>query len=607
MENVNQTIKKLTRAEKQRQEDDQIVNQILDREHEQKKVQLDQIDFDPQNRKRFKPGTIEELAKNIQLVGVIHDITLRKMENGRYMVVQGEKRTRASLLAGLPDIPAKVYSLTDGEARRIRFSENAFREDLHFLQEAWVIAELEEDYPNVDGIASKLGKAKSFVMGRMQLNQLIKPIQEMTLEDKFTFRQAISISLLDQQSQEAFFDQYCKDWRKASSFMIYDLEAKLRKFKFNLLSAPFDIKSKTLCLEAGACTTCQHNSAVVQSIFPGEEKEAYCNKHSCYQQKCFLNFSLKLLEALLEIKPEALLTNGDPSPLMQQWVANIPAAQDIPIMNIYDVSALREPRMPEMKNYKKYEGGKFVHDSTEYKKATEQYLKLLDEYKIAIEVEGIKVGLYIFESGVRVVYYDAKQTQETSLSEKTMTVKEVQHAIKAGTAAPEQVKEQLVKAKQREFIKQAGDRQIVQTEIYDNFSNQLKDNPRSKSLTIADQVCSRFLIFQSLSYNAEQSFLKRLFPKTKDTDAISSATLFEKFKTLDKLEFSYLIRIALLQNPDSKNSKSRLGYILEQVAEAAGINIKAIKEKQAEVAKERQKRGGARIKVMEQYLKKKTA
>src|SRR5580658_4736120 len=212
----------------------------LKKEPEKKRVPLDAIDFYPRNRKRFKPGTIEELAANIAIFDVLQDIILRYTPDGRYELVIGERRVRAARLAGKSDIPSKIYELTDSEAQRIRISENAFREDLHPMEEAYQVAELQQEFTTVDAIARALGKSRTWVFSRITLNGLIEPIQEIFLEDIFTLREAFSIALIAAESQQLFYDQYCPRWKEESRFRVYDIESKLNRYKYRLKDAHFN-------------------------------------------------------------------------------------------------------------------------------------------------------------------------------------------------------------------------------------------------------------------------------------------------------------------------------------------------------------------------------
>src|SRR5580658_412943 len=212
----------------------------LKNEPEKRRVPLHLVDFYPRNRKRFKPGTIEELAANIAIYDVLQDVILRPVPNGRYELVIGERRVRAARLAGKADIPSKIYELTGSEAQRIRISENAFREDLHPMEEAYQVAELQQEFATVDDIASGLGKSRTWVFSRITLNGLIEPIQEIFLEDIFTLREAFSIALIEAESQQLFYDQYCPRWKEESRFRVYDIESKLNRYKYRLKDAHFN-------------------------------------------------------------------------------------------------------------------------------------------------------------------------------------------------------------------------------------------------------------------------------------------------------------------------------------------------------------------------------
>lgn len=132
-----------------------------------------------QPRKNFNEGALNELAQSIKAHGVIQPIILVK--NGdRYMIVSGERRFRASKLAGLKTIPAIIKRYTEQEIAEISLIENLQREDLNPIESAFAIRELVERFNlTQEEIAEKIGKSRTAVTNTLRLLALRPEIVKM--------------------------------------------------------------------------------------------------------------------------------------------------------------------------------------------------------------------------------------------------------------------------------------------------------------------------------------------------------------------------------------------------------------------------------------------
>ncbi|MBQ8278005.1 MAG: ParB/RepB/Spo0J family partition protein, partial [Bacteroidaceae bacterium] len=98
-------------------------------------VALDRIKANPnQPRREFDAAALEELAESIRQIGIIQPVTLRKMEDGTYQIIAGERRWRASQMAGLTSIPAYVRTADDEKMMQMALVENIQREDLNAIE-----------------------------------------------------------------------------------------------------------------------------------------------------------------------------------------------------------------------------------------------------------------------------------------------------------------------------------------------------------------------------------------------------------------------------------------------------------------------------------------
>ena len=133
-----------------------------------------------QPRQRFSPETLRELAQSIAEQGVLQPILVRPAkEQDRYELVAGERRLRASKLAGLTTIPALVRAVTDEQSALIGLVENLQREDLGPIEEASALRRLQEGLDiTQEELAARVGKSRSAVANALRLLNLSPRIQE---------------------------------------------------------------------------------------------------------------------------------------------------------------------------------------------------------------------------------------------------------------------------------------------------------------------------------------------------------------------------------------------------------------------------------------------
>ena len=137
-------------------------------------IKISQIDPKPnQPRKTFENEALSQLADSISTHGVLQPIIVRWMESGRYQIIAGERRWRASKLAGLNEIPAVVVEEDDLKAAQIALVENIQREDLNPIEEALAYRALAEDYHMTqEEIAQQVGKSRSAIANMLRLLDL---------------------------------------------------------------------------------------------------------------------------------------------------------------------------------------------------------------------------------------------------------------------------------------------------------------------------------------------------------------------------------------------------------------------------------------------------
>jgi ParB family chromosome partitioning protein len=133
-----------------------------------------------QPRYNFNEDALQELADSIAQYGVIQPITVRKLNTGYYQIIAGERRWRASRLAGLTEVPVRVIEADDRRTAELALVENLQREDLNPIEEAKGYKTLIEEYGLTQEEAAKsVGRSRPAVTNAMRLLSLSEPVLEM--------------------------------------------------------------------------------------------------------------------------------------------------------------------------------------------------------------------------------------------------------------------------------------------------------------------------------------------------------------------------------------------------------------------------------------------
>ena len=138
-----------------------------------------------QPRTRMDPQSIAELADSIRAQGLIQPILVRPVENGKYEIIAGERRWRASQLAGLTQVPVVIRAVPDKSALAMALIENIQREDLNPLEEAAGIQRLIDEFDMThDTAAQSVGRSRSAVTNMLRLLNLSKAVQDLLMQGK---------------------------------------------------------------------------------------------------------------------------------------------------------------------------------------------------------------------------------------------------------------------------------------------------------------------------------------------------------------------------------------------------------------------------------------
>ncbi len=247
-------------------------------------------------RKRFNEADLQELAESIKQHGVMQPILVRptnveEVKNGTdhyfiYEIVAGERRYRASKLAGQETIPAIERELNDLETLQLQIIENLQRSDLHPLEEAQGFKALLDNKDakswNADQLAEKIGKSRSYIYASLKLCELSTYAQDMFLDGKFGREIALLIARIPgaKMQERATKEVINNDlsYRRTRDFI-------RNNYTLDLNKAPWDKISITLYPDAGSCLSCKKRTGNYPELFPDIESPDVCTDTACFAAK----------------------------------------------------------------------------------------------------------------------------------------------------------------------------------------------------------------------------------------------------------------------------------------------------------------------------------
>lgn len=179
-----------------------------------------------QPRHIFDHDSLKELSESIRQYGVIQPITVRKLNDGTYELVAGERRLKACGLAGMLKIPAIIIETEDEDSAVIALVENIQRQNLSFLEEANAYAMLLHKHKMTqEELAKRLGKTQSAIANKIRLLKLPNVIRELIKDNKLTERHARALLRLDSEDKQLFAIKRIIDY----SFNVKQAEALIDK------------------------------------------------------------------------------------------------------------------------------------------------------------------------------------------------------------------------------------------------------------------------------------------------------------------------------------------------------------------------------------------
>ena len=177
------------------------------------RIPITQITTNPyQPRKVFSPEQLSELAASIKEYGVIQPVTVRRNFLGGYELISGERRLRASHLAGKEDVPCIIIDADENDSAIIALLENLQRADLTFMEEAEAIYHLVQEHKYTqEQLALKLGKSQSAIANKIRLLRLSDSVKAQIAQNNLTERHARALlRVQDEQLQQKILKIVCE-------------------------------------------------------------------------------------------------------------------------------------------------------------------------------------------------------------------------------------------------------------------------------------------------------------------------------------------------------------------------------------------------------------
>ena len=266
-------------------------------------LDITSIGVNPKNpRRTFDPVALGELSRSIKVKGVIQPIIVRRTpadaedQSAEYQLVCGERRWRASAMAGVKTIPAVVRDLTDDEAVDVAITENLQRKDVSPIEEADAFGYLLDKGQSVADLCARFGKSEFYVRGRLKLLTMSDDFRKLLDAGEISISQAMEIVKFDGDVQKRMYADHFQPnvwnpWRELNAKTIY--QRGVQHYTKELSHYKFD---KTEC---DACPNCTKNSCLFSSV-----EEASCQDSACLERK-ELEYKISLVAKLQNQHPEA--------------------------------------------------------------------------------------------------------------------------------------------------------------------------------------------------------------------------------------------------------------------------------------------------------------
>lgn len=428
-------------------------------------------------RKTFDQESLMELAQNIKEHGLVQPITIRKRPKGsdtKYEIVCGERRYRATVLNGEEEIQCIVKELDDKQAFAAMIIENLQRKDVDPIEEAAALGKLYDNGSmTIQEIAKTLGKSTSFVLGRIQLNNIIPEFIDLMRDGTLYLVHLLSICRLTTEQQKIFYEECftpSMQARRATRIILMDelknmIDEHVMKYldmaKFNTEDASFSC--------GRCCLDCPMNTKNQEAF--KDSKRDRCMDRTCFAQK---NLEFVLRQAKDSGFTPIYIGEGN------EAIIEASKAQGIELIDANDRKYVFEPVMPDK--------AKFTDE--------EYYDKRMESYHRAKAVFDSNVDDGLIEK-VFEVCYDGKLSGEVKWTFSVPKECEDKEAVVSKREQITKVKESLFKLKEQEHDEIIEEkRKLLESSSYSSLNTYLS---KTESMLL------HAILLKRLSYDFKKS------------------------------------------------------------------------------------------------------
>ena len=358
------------------------------------------------HRKTFNDASLQELAESIREVGVLQAIAVRPRTEGGYEIIYGERRYRASLLAGAKTIKATIYNnVTDDEAEDMSLSENLQREQVRPTEEARAFKRLlEKGRYDIYSLAGRFGRSEKYIYTRLKLNELYAPVGELLDNETITISVAEEISTYEPNIQKDVYEKHLKEGN-GEDWTGYTLNLFKRYFEkyytTDLEQYKFD---KT------ECKACVHNAANY-NLFAEHNGCGHCTNRKCLEAKNAAHVA-KETEKLLKSDPKLVVARpyyGSRNDMALQKLDK--KGHEIKELD-YNVSAREFPKAPEAPKKERFTEPKEYEQAVEtFERRNEEYARKVEELGRMKEEGRIKTYVRVGQTEPELCYVEIKRKE----------------------------------------------------------------------------------------------------------------------------------------------------------------------------------------------------
>lgn len=495
-------------------------------------LSIEKVIPDPlQPRKTFNETLLQQLSESIKKHGVLQPITVRK-SGKEYIIVMGERRYRASKLAGKKTIPCIERTYKNNEVFEVQIIENLQRQDVEPTEEAEAIAYLSEKYAPTE-IAKRLGRTDNFIRQRLKLAGLIEGFKHFVRNGEMTISLGVGVALFTPEEQQMMLETMGED------FNAHQINRMIDNQTYDLEKVSFDVADKKLVPKVGSCVECPFNAANQGNLF-GEGKMV-CTRSACFEtkkSKSFLNLIEESKKNNILLIPEIRKYWADED--SNQLIISQLEKKGLKVYLLDDVEIIEKPIEPTLELIKEeYRNYDYTEEELkeELNEAVDTYKEEFEKYDSA-EENGFVKGIVFHPKSYLHKEVFVKVIEKSKNSSVTHSAPLTDR--KMADCTPE---EQIVKVNEREIRK----KQIENNRQFEEVVSMIRETKyidTKKALSVDEMVAFSISLFENnVDYMSQQKYFSEFLS---DTSKMTKIEIVQNFKKKFKKEiFHKLIRYML--------------------------------------------------------------